>query len=139
MWGGGDVAESRALRDQSQDALGCDQFYALLRKRQEILEGVVERMRGELVQVQGNVSLIQGDLGTMHHRVDSLGQDVGEDISTLQSNMTSQLRSMDRSQLSNITQMYHFVTLNLVRWICGLSRWNDPGLGNPKIECHQQH
>lgn len=100
-----------ALRDQSHDAPGFEQFFALIRERQGILEGVVERMRGELVQVQGNVSQEQGDLGTMNRRVDSLGQDVGAlrgDIGTLESNVTSQLGSIDRSggtQLSNITQM----------------------------------
>lgn len=47
----------------------------------------------------------------MNRRVDSLGQYFGalrEDINTLESYMTSQLGSIDRSvgtQLSNITQM----------------------------------
>lgn len=33
---------------KSQDTPGCDQFYALLREKQRILKGVVERMQGEL-------------------------------------------------------------------------------------------
>lgn len=57
------------------------------------------------------MSRIQGDLGTMNRRVDSLGQDVGAlrgDISTLESNETSQLGTIDRNmgtQLNSITQM----------------------------------
>lgn len=57
------------------------------------------------------MSRIQGDLGTMNRRVDSLGRDVGAlrgDISTLESNETSQLGTIDRNmgtQLNNITQM----------------------------------
>lgn len=58
-------------------------------------------------QVQMNVSQVQGDLGTMHRMVDSLGQDVGTN-NTLESSVTFKLGSMERSvgtQLGIITQM----------------------------------
>lgn len=42
-----------ALGDLSHDAPRFEQSYALIRERQWILEGVVDRMRGELVQVHG--------------------------------------------------------------------------------------
>lgn len=99
------------MGDQSHDAPGFEQFYALIWERPRILEGVVDRIRGKLVQVQGNVNQVQGDLGTMNRRVYSLGQDIGAlrgEISTLESSVTSQLGSNDRymgTQLSNITQM----------------------------------
>lgn len=54
-----------------------------------------------------NVSQVQGDLGTMHRMVDSLGQDVGTN-NTLESSVTFKLGSMERSvgtQLGIITQM----------------------------------
>lgn len=38
-----------ALGDQSHDAPGFEQFYALIWERPQILEGVVDRIRGELV------------------------------------------------------------------------------------------
>lgn len=82
-----------------------------MRERQGILEGVVDRMQGELVHVQGNVSQVQGDFGTMSRRVHSLGQVVWAlrgYIRTLESSLTSQLGSNDRNmgaQISNITQM----------------------------------
>lgn len=81
------------------------------------------------------MSLVQGDLGTMHGRVDSLGWDVRalrEDISTLESNMTSQLGSMDRSQLSNITQMYNFVILIVSGGSVVYPAGTDRGLGIPR-------
>lgn len=65
-----------ALGDQSHDAPGFEQLYALIWERPRILEGVVDRIRGELVQVQGNVNQVQGDLSTMNRRVYSLGQDI---------------------------------------------------------------
>lgn len=92
------------MGDQSHDAPGFEQFYALILERPRILEGVVDRIRGKLVQVQGNVNQVQGDLGTMNRRVYSLGQDIGAlrgEISTLESSVTSQLGSNDRY----ITQM----------------------------------
>lgn len=67
--------------------------------------------------------------------LDSLGWDVRalrEDIGTLESNMTSQLGSMDRSQLSNITQMYHFVILNLSDGSVVYPAGTDRGLGIPR-------
>lgn len=66
------------MGDQSHDAPGFEQFYALIWERPRILEGVVDRIWGKLVQVQGNVNQVQGDfVGTMNRRVYSLGQDIG--------------------------------------------------------------
>lgn len=45
--------EDMSGRFVGHDAPEFEQFYALIRERQGIIEGVVDRMRGELVQVQG--------------------------------------------------------------------------------------
>lgn len=64
------------LGDQFYDVSGFEQFYVLIWERLQIFEGVVDRIRGEFVQVQGNVNQVQGDFGIMNRRVYSLGQDI---------------------------------------------------------------
>lgn len=108
-YGGGDMSLTRGADfDGSGETPGFQQFYSLLRERQTILEGVVDRIQGEMGQIRGNITQVQGDLGAVNSRVDSLGQDVGAlrgDIGSLEANVTSQMGTLRTDVTSQMGSM----------------------------------